>query len=145
MSVTFLFGQTLNDGSATPGIPTGNQQATITAAGEIPLINASIAGSAANEQFTFSFTKTKLSSIVMQVMTVAGILHLYTNDTSGGSPQDTIVLTYGTPFVWHNQMAWGGAFNLANPFAGNVTSLYVSNPGSTAVVLFIEGTCDPTT
>lgn len=86
--------------------------------------SANITTSATNVAFAMSFTKTKLQyfyALCDQPVT------LYTNQTSGASPQDTIVLTS----VCGNWYGWFG--QVTNPFGGNVTAAYVSNNGTAAV------------
>ena len=79
-----------------------------------------VTAAATNEQHIFGCTSAKLQQIIIesdQAMT------LKTN--SSGSPQDTIVLVAGIPFVWT------AGCGMAYPFAGAVTTGYFTNGSST--------------
>ena len=51
---------------------------------------------------------------------------------SSGSPQDTITITAGNPFIW-----WFGS-GITNPFLGNVTNTYWTNAGSVTANVFVR-------
>lgn len=70
-----------------------------------------------NTQFNLAFTKTLLQSIY--IYSNAANVTLKTNSAS--APQDTISLVAGVPLAWDVYCA------LANPFANNVNTCYVSN------------------
>ena len=124
MSVNHTCRVIYNDNEASPPI-----DVTVTTTGQNSVeINDSVPASTTNKQYTFAFTKTKLQSIVMYCTGVN--LTLKTN--SSGTPQDTITLTAGTPFVWLINSG------ITDPFAGDVTALFVTNAdGSTAAPLKI--------
>ena len=87
--------------------------------GSVVTLDETIPAPSTNLAVAFAFVKTKLQSIWIhsdQTLTI------YTNDASTGSPADTIVVTADRPRVWTT----GDASFMANPFAGDVTSLYVT-------------------
>ncbi len=103
--------------------PTGavaiTENVTLTGVTELNL-DFTVAGSTTNQQEPLVFTVSKLQSFYMvsdQALTVK------TNATSG--QQETIVLAAGIPYLFV-----GGSGQLA-AFAGNVTTAYFTNAGST--------------
>jgi hypothetical protein len=92
----------------------------------------------ANFQVNWSCTRSKLQSFVVQSSRPCTI---YTNSPSSGSPQDTIPLvnvmdslgnSTGQVLVWTLQADQIGRC----PFAGNVTTMYVTPPIGGDPVLF---------
>lgn len=81
----------------------------------------SVPGSTTNQQQAIDFNQSNLQGVYIKT---DQDVTLKTNST--GSPQETISLKAGIPFVWVK-----GA-GVANPFAGNVTTTYWSNAGATA-------------
>ena len=119
------------------GVATFTDAESPTYRADLPAIDEPIGALAANFQVTFSFTKTKLKSIMLYA-TAAMIV--YTNSPSGSAPQDTIHLAAGVMYLWNID---NGPPYQANPFIGDVTTIYVtSTPGG---VLSIRGTFDPAT
>lgn len=102
------------------GSPINPVGATFTGTEELNF-TLSLAGGATNTQFNLVFTKTSLQSIF--IYTDAENVTLKTN--SSGSPQDTITITAGEPYVWDVSSG------ITNPFAGNVTSGFVTNSSGT--------------
>src|SRR5690242_16646651 len=86
---------------------------------------------AANVNVKMAFTRADLLSLCLssdQPVTI------YTNDLSGGSPQDTIPLAAGQALVWSLATDLIGKC----PFAGNVTTLYVTNASAAVANLKIR-------
>ena len=77
-----------------------------------------------------------ISQLKMFVMVCNKALTIKTN--SSGSPQETIVLVADKPFVW---VAGAG---IAIPFAGDVTTIFLSNASGAAAVLNIRTLIDAT-
>lgn len=81
-----------------------------------------VAGSTTNGEYTFLITQADLVSCCIfsdQAVTI--------KTNSSGSPQDTIALEAGQNIVWDLAFDGGGKI----PFAGNVTSIFITNAGST--------------
>jgi hypothetical protein len=57
---------------------------------------------------------------------------------SSSSPQETITIAAGGVFQWATGQG------IANPFADDVTAIYVSKPGSNNGVLSVRALIDPT-
>ena len=102
------------------------QNVTLTGSEELN-ISASIAGNTTNEQHALAFTQSLLQSIYISSDQA---LTLKTNSSS--VPQDTLTIAANKPFCWYS------GCGIANPFANNVTSLFVTNAGSTAANLNIK-------
>lgn len=101
---------------------------TVTLSGSIGTeANFTVAGSATNSQQAIDFNQTNLRGVYIKT---DQDLTLKTNST--GSPQETISLKAGIPMVWVYQ---GG---IPNPFAGNVTTTYWTNAGTTAANVFLR-------
>jgi hypothetical protein len=86
--------------------------------------DGTVASGGSNVQIHWAATVANLKSVAIysdQAITI------YTNDVSGGSPQDTIAVKAGQVIVW--TLATEGSGKI--PFAGNVTTIYVTNPGGT--------------
>jgi len=89
--------------------------------------DGAIPGSAtANYEIDWAITAANLKSLLI-LSTIA--ITIYTNDKSTGSPQDTIAIAAGVGFCWN-----GGT----NPFAGNVTKLYITAGAAPAGALKIR-------
>jgi hypothetical protein len=75
---------------------------------------------------TLDFLKANLVSFYALVTGGTGNVSLKTN--SSGSPQDTFTLQQNCPMSWYNTSA------LANPFAGNVTSVFLQGTTGNSTV-----------
>ncbi len=126
MSVTHTITQNYNDGT------TNLSNAVAVTSGAAGSISEAIPSNQTDLATAWAFTKTKLKAIYI-VSDVA--MTLETN--SGSAPADTITLTANVPVVWDSTQTF-----IANPFAGNVTSLFVTN--TTAGTLTIRWVYDPT-
>ena len=74
----------------------------------------------ANHQIGWAITRGNLKSVVL---TCDVAVTVFTNDLSTGSPQDTIPIAAGQALIWTL-----GVDLIANcPFAGDVTTIYVTN------------------
>ena len=117
--------QSISFGHAGGSVPLGD---TVTLAGSLATeANFSVAGSASNAQQAIDFSQSNLRAIYIKT---DQDLTLKTNST--GSPQETVTLKAGVPFVWVYQSG------ITNPFAGNVTATYWSNAGATAANVYIR-------
>lgn len=99
---------------------------------EIPSFDGQVAAAGTNVQIHIAFTKANLKSVLLKSDQAVTI---YTNDLSSGSPQDSIALTAGQAKIWTLQTDGSGAC----PFSGNVTTMYVTNPGGVVANLQIRG------
>ncbi len=131
MSRTHQITRAVNDGSATI------QKTESVTAGAALEIDEAIPDSSTNLAVAFAFVKAKLQSFYIVSDKNADV---YTNDVSGGSPQDHIVLVANQPKMW---TAADAAF-IPNPFGGNVTSLYVTTGSVGTAQLQIRAIVDPT-
>lgn len=115
MSVSNNVGFTWSSGSAN-GL---NQSVTLS--GNTSIIDSFSATESTTTEFHLAWINANLQSIVIIVdqPTV-----LKTN--SSGSPQDTITLAAGKPFVWYT------GSGIANPFDGNVTTTFWTVAGEVA-------------
>lgn len=87
----------------------------------------SVAGSTTNQQENIAFNHTNLRGIYIKSdVTVT----LKTN--SSGSPDNTITVTAGVPFVWHYQSG------VTNPFSAAVTTTYWTNATSGAATIYMR-------
>lgn len=86
-----------------------------------------VAGSTTNQQEGFSWTNANLRGVYLKSDQT---LTLKTNST--GSPQDTLTITAGVPFVW----VFGSG--ITNPFAGNVTQTFWTNGGATLANVYVR-------
>jgi hypothetical protein len=109
-------------------------QETVTDDTQLPAFDGQIAAATNNVEIFVSFTLANLKAIVLQCDQAVTI---YTNNPSGSSPQDTIPLVLGQARIWTLQTDGSGAC----PFAGNVTTMYVTNTGGTIANLKIRGIC----
>ena len=125
MSVSYTFTRAVNDGVAPIS------KADVVTSGANQDVDEAIPANQTSLPLAFAFTKTKLQGIYMvsdQACTVK------TNTTTG---TDTISLLANMPYMWTISDSY-----FANPFAGNVTGLYITNV--TACTLRIRSIVDPT-
>lgn len=90
-------------------------------------LSVTVPGITTNQQEALAWTNAKLQGIYIysdQTLT------LKTNSNS--APQDTITITGGSPFVWTESSG------VVNPFAGNVTTTYWTNGGTTTANLTVK-------
>ncbi len=130
MSFTHLITRTVFDGA----ISLSKTESVV--AGASANIDEAVPTASTDLLVAFAFTKAKLKSIYMlsdQAMRVC------TNDTHSGSPGETINLVAGSPYMWS---VADGYF--ANPFAGNVTALYVTNTSGATAQFQVRTIVDPT-
>lgn len=132
MSLTHTIARTYNDAISNIG---GTESVT---ADTGIAFDGSIAGTpTTNVQVNVTFTRANLKSICLYSDKA---LTIYTNDDSGGSPDDTIPLAAGRALVW--SLAHD---TLANcPFTEDVTALYVTVGGAAAATLKIRVLTDQT-
>ena len=100
----------------------------------------------ANHQYHLAFTQANLQSVCLAVSAAPGVygtVTVYTNNPSGSSPQDTIVLTIPVSSTSGagQVLEWSLQTNLIGkcPFSGNVTTVYVTNAASGPVSISIYG------
>jgi hypothetical protein len=86
---------------------------------------------AANHQIHWACTRANLQAVALYA---AGPVTVYTNNPSGGGPQDTIALVAGQTLVW----SLATDLLAKCPFAADVTTVYVTNAGSGAVAFKIR-------
>ena len=84
-----------------------------------------------NHQVHWACTVANLKSIVLYA---DGAVNVFTNDLSTGSPQETIALAAGQAYIW--TLVKDGVGKI--PFAGNVTTIYVTNATAAAVAFKIR-------
>ena len=132
MSVTHNITISMDDGTQTI---TKTQAVT---AGTALVLDESIPDSSTNLATAFAFAYLKLQSLWMLSDKA---ITIYTNEASTGAPQDTIALAANVPWLWIKRAETGA---VANPFAGNVTSLFVTNASGAAAALQIRAIVDPT-
>lgn len=132
MSVTANLTRKFNDGVS----DLGSTPLTVTS-GSLVKISEDIPANQTNLPVACAFANAKLKALFI-IATAA--MTVYTNDVSGGSPQETIHLIANVPYCW----ALGGSCigSDASPLAGNVTGLYVTN--TTAGTLDVRAVVDPT-
>ncbi len=92
-------------------------------------LDVSIPASTTNQAVAISINPAKLRSLYM-LATQQG-LTLKANST--GSPTNTYALVAGVAFVWDYDSGY-----FANPVASTITTLYVTNAGTTAARLRIR-------
>lgn len=125
-NITDTITQAYNDGAATLS------NAVSITTGARGTIDETIPASQTDLAVTWAFTKTKLKSIYI---VASAAMTLETNSSS--APADTITLTANVPVVWDSTQTF-----IANPFAGNVTSLFVTT--TAGGLLQIRWSYDPT-
>lgn len=92
-----------------------SQSVSLTALEELNF-DFTLAASTTNQQINLAFVKADLQSIFISSNQT---ITLKTNST--GSPQDTLTITAGDPFQWDINSG------IPNPFAGSVTTAYLTN------------------
>lgn len=100
-----------------------------------PQIDEAIPSNQTDLLVAFAFTNAKLKAII-----ITADVNMTIKTNSSGSPQETLTILAGVPFMWSLTASSIGA--AASPFAGNVTALYVTN--TTAGTLRIRSSVDPT-
>ncbi len=101
---------------------------SVTLTGELATeANIALAASATNQQENIAFNHTNLRGVYIKSdVTVT----LKTN--SSGSPDNTITVTAGVPFVWCYQSG------ITNPFTAAVTTTYWTNATSDAATIYMR-------
>lgn len=130
MSFTHKITRAIDDGAAS------NSFTESVTSGEAIALDQSVATAQTDKLLAFAFTKTKLKSIVMWT---DGTMRVCTNAAHDGSFGETVNMVSGRPVEWST-----GDPLIVNPFAGDVTALYVTNTSGAAVVLHIRVIVDPT-
>lgn len=123
MSITHTITYGWSGGSG----PSISQAVNLTGSEELNF-SFSLAGNTTNQQEALAFTKTLLQSIFIYSDTQD--ITIKTNST--GSPQDTITVLAGDPFVWQADSG------ITNPFGGNVTTAYFTNAAGTATNVVVK-------
>lgn len=123
VSHTFAFSHT---GGSTP------LSDSVTVSGELATeANISLSGSTTNQQENIAFNHTNLRGVYIKSdVTVT----LKTN--SSGSPDDTITVTAGVPFIWYYQSG------VDNPFSAAVVTTYWTNGTSGAATIYMRTLVD---
>lgn len=120
MSITHTLNFSISSDSGSSPI-TGSQQET---GGSEIVINTPFPAGSVFTPVAVSFSTAGVQSFVLNSKKPMTIL---VNSTS--TPDLTIILTGGEPYIWHRSNG-----NWANPFPSNVTTLYVScTPAATLV------------
>ncbi len=101
-------------------------QFTLTGTGGKVIVDEAIQGNTVDNQISqIVFTQSKLKKIILFAPDSGKDIIFYTNDTFGGSPQDSFTIKGGgPPFTWF----YGSG--IPNPFADNVTSARTKNAGA---------------
>jgi hypothetical protein len=107
---------------------------TVTDDTDLPSFDGTVAATSANVELFIAFTLANLKAVALKSDQAVTI---YTNAPSTGAPQDTIALTAGQVKIWTLQTDGSGGC----PFAGNVTAMYVTNPGAAVANISIRGIC----
>lgn len=89
--------------------------------------NIAVAANATNQQEAVAFSHTNLRQIYIKSDVT---LTLKTNSTS--SPDNTITITAGVPFVWNYQSG------ITNPFSAAVATCYFTNATAGAANLYLR-------
>jgi hypothetical protein len=90
-------------------------------------VSVSVPASTTNQQAALAFT---VADVEMVYMISDVTVTLKTN--SSGSPQETITLTAAKPVIWYT------GCGLTIPFAGNVTTIYLTNATAGAAAVNIR-------
>lgn len=109
-------------------------------------VGAVIPAGASNYHVSWSFLLTKLQNVTMFAVYPVTI-----KTNSSGSPQDTITLSGGyKTAIWNNGISsYPGVdqpffeFLTGCPFSGDVTGLYIDNPGTKDCPIKIASVVDP--
>lgn len=89
--------------------------------------DASVAGLTVNQEIDIAFVKLKVNSMIIftdQAITI--------KTNSSGSPQETLTIAASSPWLYRSDD------NRANPFAGDVTKMFISVPGAAAATVKIR-------
>lgn len=123
MSVSYLFTFGTSGGSTALAD-------SVTETGNIAIdANFTVPVSTTNQAEAIAWNNTNLTAIYIKSNTT---LTLKTNSSS--SPQDTLTITGGVPFIWY------ATSGITNPFAGNVTNTFWSNSSSSvAATVYVRG------
>lgn len=93
--------------------------------------------STTNQENLIAFDATKIQSIII---TTTADVTMYTNAASTGSPDDTIILKAGKPFVWFYDC---GITRPIDGASGEISKLFFTNASSSnAAVVRIRGVQD---
>lgn len=107
------------------------------------IIDVSLADPSVNIPVTYSFTKTKLVYFCVKAKADASgtpTTNVFTNAASTGSPQETIALTASNGYTY----IWYSASGITNPFAGNVTGLWMTLVGTGTTIVQVRSMVDVT-
>lgn len=129
MAITHTIGTTYRSNNGSVSVPTK----TLTGDGEV-VYDGSIAAGASDVEIAIALDVSAMKSLAI---VASGALTLETNSTS--TPGDTIALTSDNKAViWYD----GSQFD--NPLSTDVTKIYASNAGASAVTLKIVALLDIT-
>lgn len=129
MALTHTIGTTYRSNNGSVSVPT----LTLTGDGEV-VYDGSIAAGATNVEVAMAID---VSAMKAMAIVASGALVIKTNSSS--TPADTITLTDSVKsIVWYT----GSTFT--NPLTTDVTALYVSNAGASAVTLKVVALLDIT-
>lgn len=95
-------------------------------------IDTMIDGESADQQIHFACPASGTALVALGIL-ADGPVTLSTNDTAGGTPDDTLVLEAGKPRLWGTD----DAGKKAPIFVGNVATIYADVPGTDPVRLQI--------
>ncbi len=116
---TFTFGHSGGSSSLSDSVAVTGELATEA--------NIALAASTTNQQENIAFNHTNLRGVYIKSdVTVT----LKTN--SSGSPDNTLTITAGVPFVWYYQSG------ITNPFTAAVTTTYFTNATSDAATIYMR-------
>ena len=127
----------------TPGGTSTVRSETVEADSNVE-IEASIPGEATNFELDLSVPITTMKSIVMACSKATGDtgtftgLTVYTNSSSGSSPDDTFSLTPT------NSLLWSYRDPNPNPVNVAITKLFITNTGTAAANFVLRSLQDPT-
>lgn len=116
---------TVKLGWSAPGGAAISKEVNVTGHSEVN-ISATLTASTTNAQYTFAFTKAKLQ---MFMITSTGAISFRTNTTTGA---DSFTMVANQPYIWYT------GSGLANPFAGDVTTAYITNALTVAADIDIK-------
>lgn len=100
-------------------------------------LEPTIAGSATNVLHAYAMDVSQMKSIFILA---DGALTIKTN--SSGSPTNTITLVAGEPFFW--RLGDGTLKDTGGATLADITALYITNPGTDPVSLYLSSLFDPT-
>ncbi|HEY4360100.1 MAG TPA: hypothetical protein VGN17_03995 [Bryobacteraceae bacterium] len=90
-----------------------------------------VAGTTTNHHVVITWVQADIQSLSI---TSDQAITIYTNAASGSSPQDTIAIAAGQVLIW----TLATDLVARCPFSDDVTSIYITNSGSTAANIFID-------